>query len=1157
MATIVGTNDANSLTGTAANDIITGNGGADTLTGNGGNDIFTYLATTDSAPNTNWQRPPDALTTRLWDRITDFTQGADKIDLAAFLGATDLVWVNTTPTGNAVWYTKVGASTFVYVDVGGIEPPELMIELQNTASLVLTQADFLGVASAVNTPPVITSRAALTIPENTTAVTTVTAVDAQAQALTFTLVAGGDAARFALDANSGALTFLVAPTLQNPTDIGADNVYNLTVQVSDGSLATRQAISVAVIDVVNGALVGTSGADLLTGGAGNNLITGNGGADTLTGNGGNDTFMYLAATDSPAGTNWQTPQDLSLPRIWDRITDFTQGADKIDLTAFLGATNLGWANQTPTGNAVWYAKVGSSTYVYVDVGGVEPPELMIELQNTASLVLTPADFIGVVAVPNKAPVITSGATLSLAENTSAVSVITATDAENQPLTYTLLAGGDAARFALNTGSGALTFLVAPDFENPTDIGLDNVYNLTVQVSDGSLATTQAIAVTVTNVVNETLLGGSGADLLVGGAGGEVITGNGGADTLTGNGGNDLFTYLAATDSPPNSNWQTLPDASTPRVWDRISDFTQGADKIDLSAFLGATDLAWSNTTPAGNAVWFAKSGSSTWVYVDVGGVEPPELLIELQNTAALNLTPADFVGVAAAPNTAPVMTSGAAWSVAENTTAVGTITATDADNQVLTYALVAGADAARFALDASSGVLTFVAPPDFENPIDTGANNVYNLIAQVSDGITVTAQAIAVTVTNVLNEGVVGTVGNDLLSGTDGDDVFTISQGGNDTVLAGAGNDTIFAGATFTSNDQINGGAALDDTNQIDTLVLAGNYAAGVVCTATTLIDIESIIVTTGNSYSLTFHDATLVDNTLTIDGSQLGAANTLTVNASAETQSTANYTMLGGAGNDQFTGGAGSDFFDLTLGGNDTVVGGDGNDSIDAGAALMASDRIDGGAGLDFLYLNGNYAGGLVFGATTLNNVEVIIAQAGNSYNLTMHNATLAAGQTLSIDASGLGAGNSLSVNASAETDATASYNLTGGAGADALRGGAGNDVLTGGAGRDVLTGGLGNDVFVYRRANDGGVAGDTITDFSKAGVNGVDVLNLHDMLLTFAGYNGTNAFSGGYLQFDTSSGVDTVVRVDSNGGANSFVTLAIIGNTLLLQTDVGNYVV
>jgi len=45
----------------------------------------------------------------------------------------------------------------------------------------------------------------------------------------------------------------------------------------------------------------------------------------------------------------------------------------------------------------------------------------------------------------------------------------------------------------------LSFQNAPDFEAPADAGTNNVYDVTVQVSDGTYTATQAIAVTVTNV----------------------------------------------------------------------------------------------------------------------------------------------------------------------------------------------------------------------------------------------------------------------------------------------------------------------------------------------------------------------------------------------------------------------------------------------------------------------------------------------------------------------------------------------------------------------------------------------------------------------------------------------------------------------------------
>jgi Ca2+-binding RTX toxin-like protein len=261
-------------------------------------------------------------------------------------------------------------------------------------------------------------------------------------------------------------------------------------------------------------------------------------------------------------------------------------------------------------------------------------------------------------------------------------------------------------------------------------------------------------------------------------------------------------------------------------------------------------------------------------------------------------------------------------------------------------------------------------------------------------------------------------------------------------------------------------------------------------------------------------------------------------------------------------------------MGGNDTVTGGAGDDVVSAGAALTAAERIDGGAGTDFLYLSGNYSAGLTFDAATVANVEVIILQSGSSYNLTTNNATVLAGQTLEVSGIGLAAANSMVVNASAETDGAAVYRLKGGRGADTLTGGAGNDLLdggagndtlvggagndslTGGAGADVLTGGAGNDTFVYKLASEAAAA-ERITDFSKSGAGGTDVLNLHDMLLTFAGYNGSNAFTGGYLRFDTSSGTNTVVQIDTNGGANSLATLVTLTGVLLLQTDTVNFTV
>ena len=89
-----------------------------------------------------------------------------------------------------------------------------------------------------------------------------------------------------------------------------------------------------------------------------------------------------------------------------------------------------------------------------------------------------------------APVITSNgggatATVNAAENQTAVTTVTATDPDLDTLTYSISGGADAAKFAIDSNSGELTFIAAPDFETPTDVGGDNIYDVTVEVDDGN------------------------------------------------------------------------------------------------------------------------------------------------------------------------------------------------------------------------------------------------------------------------------------------------------------------------------------------------------------------------------------------------------------------------------------------------------------------------------------------------------------------------------------------------------------------------------------------------------------------------------------------------------------------------------------------------
>ena len=99
---------------------------------------------------------------------------------------------------------------------------------------------------------------------------------------------------------------------------------------------------------------------------------------------------------------------------------------------------------------------------------------------------------------NEAPNITSNNSFSVAENTTKVGTITASDADDDNLSFSITGGSDQGLFTINN-SGELSFNNAPDFETAADNDGDNNYQVQVAVSDGSETVTQDLTVTVTNV----------------------------------------------------------------------------------------------------------------------------------------------------------------------------------------------------------------------------------------------------------------------------------------------------------------------------------------------------------------------------------------------------------------------------------------------------------------------------------------------------------------------------------------------------------------------------------------------------------------------------------------------------------------------------------
>ena len=160
------------------------------------------------------------------------------------------------------------------------------------------------------------------------------------------------------------------------------------------------------------------------------------------------------------------------------------------------------------------------------------------------------------------------------------------------------------------------------------------------------------------------------------------------------------------------------------------------------------------------------------------------------------LTDTDTVQINVGPNSAPVITSNGGGAtagiiVAENTTAVITVTAIDADLDTLTYSISGGVDAALLSIDSSTGALTFVSTPDYESPADANADNVYEVTVNADDGKGgFDTQALSVTVTNVNDAPIMDNAGDMTLTTITEDET---TNAGNTVaeIIASAGGDRI------------------------------------------------------------------------------------------------------------------------------------------------------------------------------------------------------------------------------------------------------------------------------------------------------------------------------------------------------------------------------
>lgn len=143
-------------------------------------------------------------------------------------------------------------------------------------------------------------------------------------------------------------------------------------------------------------------------------------------------------------------------------------------------------------------------------------------------------------------------------------------------------------------------------------------------------------------------------------------------------------------------------------------------------------------------------------------------------------------------NMPPVFVSGDSVSIDENSSVVDTLSAQDPEGDEFTISISGGEDQELFNLDNQSGEFTFISEPDFEEPTDANADNVYQLQVQASDANGSTTQDLVVEVLNLNDNRPVVTrsnyemeenrteVGNIEAMDPDGDELTYHLNGGDD-----------------------------------------------------------------------------------------------------------------------------------------------------------------------------------------------------------------------------------------------------------------------------------------------------------------------------------------------------------------------------------------
>ena len=888
---------------------------------------------------------------------------------------------------------------------------------------------------------------------------------------------------------------------------------------------------------------------IINGGAGVNTITLSKSAnvgDTVAAGAGDD--IIVSALNS--GTAYLTSAD---------VVDGGLGDDTLQFAANVTATDAIFENvssvETITGTGT-DVSLDLTLGAFADAAGIRT----INLSDTGTGASDEVVTIGAG--------FTSNLTIDLDADGDGINTVTATNytgnlsvtalgSDIDTASDTVLTGGTGTDTLTITSAGADDTIIMTGITNFEKIALvddgdatADTFTISVgdaNVADGATLTIDASALETDDVIVDLSSEADGNNVVNGGAGVTTVTGSQSdlGDNISGGAGNDIFNFATAnltsldtvdggsgTDTIKMTNSAVVVDADFTNMTS-VETLTLVTASHDLTVTLGAEALEAGIETITGGT-----SGTNT---TTVGAGYTADLSVVMKGTEVLDAS--DYTGSLTVTGDVDLITSNDTLTGGSGNDTLSVSMDGSTDSVAASGMInVTGFETLKFSNDDAVSVTTH------DNNVASGETLTVNAVAITTQALTFDASneldgAVNIsaagsgdhqitlgygndtyTSTSTADEDVAATAGDNTISTGDGADTITGGTGADN--ISGQNGDDIFkfASANLSSSDTVAGGAGGDTLHMTDdSTVVDSDF--------TNITSVEAITSTADKDLTLTLGSAAaaagVVEVTLTGDAS--GDTDTVTVGAGFTNNLTIN---LDDDAQDKNVVSASAYTKNLTVVTSDTFHG-------ETGSTEIAS--LTGGLGTDTLQVA--VTGDVTMILSGMSGFEVIElagdgdTSQGDTTTITLADSNVAAGATLTIDASGfedgatddilvLDGSNEADGNLIVLTDGDTAHTVTLGQGDDTYTGsgsgatsvtatagtnsitaGTGADTITAGSGVDTIAGGTGSDEFVF-----GSVAnaiGDSITDFVSAD-DQISVALDYSALLSGVVVNGNRSSAG-----------------------------------------------